>query len=85
MPSYDGYFVYAFTAQLGLYIKGAERVDGVAEEVEPVRFFVAITLYIHDAASDGILSGFEDEVHALHSHFVQEGSEVAGGDLFISA
>ena len=69
VPSYylrGGYFVLA---QLVLDVKLANAIYLIAEEVQSVRHVVAVTVYIHYSSSYGVLSWFEDEVHAFEAYF----------------
>ena len=69
VPSYylrGGYFVLT---ELVFDVKLANAIYLIAEEVQSVRHVVAVTVYIHYSSSYGVLSWFEDEVHAFEAYF----------------
>ena len=82
-------------AALGLGIEGADRLQRVAEEVEPDRVRRARRIEVEDAAARGVVAdvahragagvavGLEPERQVLHPHAVAgRGREGGGGDVF---
>ena len=61
-----GYFVLT---ELVFDVKLSNAIYLIAEEVQSVRHVVAVTVYIHYSSSYGVLSWFEDEVHAFEAYF----------------
>ena len=78
---HDFYLCALHLRELGLYIKGTDGVNFIAEEVDTERIFAAVGIDIEDASTYGKLTRFIDIIGFFEFEIAQGMNHIGLGNL----